>query len=83
LAFDPSQRGKATPDSLGKDANWHIFDNRSGLAEVGSVVIMSLRLAHGATANVSEHMRFSWDARFRCRVKDERDVVYGGDPGTR
>lgn len=41
---------------------------------------MSSRLVHASTPNTSKELRVSWDARFRCSVKDGRDVVYGDLP---
>lgn len=81
LDFGPARQGRGIPDSLrakilaGKQ-QWHMF--RNTLNTAGTVVVMSLRLAHGATPNESpKEVRFSWDIRFRAQVKDPRDVVYG------
>ncbi len=78
------QPGQGVPEALAAQiqsntARWHVFDR--ALCQPGTLVLMSLRLAHGATPNASSAMRFSWDMRFRCHVKDARDVVYGMEPG--
>lgn len=44
-------------------------------------MLMSLRLAHGSTVNTGKTAtRFSFDARFRVPVHDERKIVYGLAP---
>jgi hypothetical protein len=80
--FDSSQRcpEKVYPDSFNpKEAKWHILDG--GLASAGTLVILSLRVVHAAVPNETDDLRFSWDARFRLRVKDDRGIEYGELPG--
>ena len=60
-------------------ANFAVLSGR--LAEAGTLVIFNLRLAHGATQSTKDDKRISFDTRFRVRVKDDRDIVFGkGDP---
>jgi hypothetical protein len=86
-ALDPQRRGQGgIPDELRDQiqnhaAKWHILDEQSGLNGAGTLVLMSLRLAHAATPNESLHLRVSWDTRFRCRIVDSRDVVFADLPG--
>lgn len=66
----PSLRAKI----LSGTQPWHLFNHMNGR---GTVVLMSMRLAHAATPNTGKEMRISWDARFRLQVRDPRPVVYG------
>ena len=59
-----------------KTAKFHIVDS----AQQGGVVLLNLKLAHGATENRTDSMRVSLDARFRLRVRGAREIVYGEPP---
>jgi ectoine hydroxylase-related dioxygenase (phytanoyl-CoA dioxygenase family) len=85
IEFDETAKRqcKTYPDVLEErmrtqQCEWHLFDGE--LARPGVLIILSLRLAHGATPNLDKTMRFSWDARFRIPVVDDREIVYGFAP---
>ena len=61
-----------------KEAKWHLMDGVFGYP--GTLVLMNMRLVHASTANKERDLRISLDTRFRLRVKDERDIVYGTPP---
>ena len=85
MEFDEAAKraGRSYPDELeekmqSQQIRWHILDG--DLGKRGVLVLMSLRLAHGATINTGKATRFSFDARFRVPIFDEREIVFGVAP---
>ena len=78
LSFDSAERGRPYPSSFDPSlSSWVTVD--SSRFNQGTLVLMSMRLVHGATQSTSAFPRISWDARFSVplRARGSGIIIWG------